>query len=124
MLGFLFLYFGVTEPDKTIEHCISFECNIKVLDFYQNREIYVTGVDCYGNRVKYEISNGWFSKKDLKVGDSIIKKAGDKELRIVRNHKSQIYPLILSDTVMWNDSCCLYEDYKHGRIIKFKPKNY
>jgi len=100
ILGILLIYEDVfnRDPDGFKKLCVSFRYNARVTKIYSpnwSRDLFVEGTDSIGDFVKYEIPKDWELEPVLKAGDSIFKKEGEREIRVIKKDTVLLIPLII-----------------------------
>ncbi len=67
-----------------VEYILPKEYNFKVLSCEESNMLYFEGVDNSGNIVHHDIPDYWDIKSNYEIGDSIIKKKGEKNVKLVK----------------------------------------
>ena len=79
------VFFSCTPSNKEIvDYILPKEYNFKIISCKESNMLYFEGVDVTGNSVLYDIPDFWGIKYNYEIGDSIIKKKGEKNIRLVK----------------------------------------
>lgn len=73
--------------NDVVEYILPKEYNFKVVSCEESNMLYFEGIDNYGNIVHHDIPDFWNIKENYEIGDSIIKKKGEKSIRIVKSDR-------------------------------------
>ena len=88
VLFFFIIFFIVSVDlsyDGTLKHILSDEYDFKIVSCEQSNMLYFEGIDREGHPVHEEIQFFWDISKYYSIGDSIIKKKGDKNIKLVKS---------------------------------------
>lgn len=71
--------------ESTIQTILPYEFNFKITSCEESNLLYFEGIDNNGKKVHEEIQYFWDIEKYYDIGDSIIKKKGEKEIILVKS---------------------------------------
>ena len=85
---FLIIIFFIVPVDLsyegTLKHILPDEYDFKIVSCEESNMLYFEGIDREGNPVHESIQYFWDISKYYSIGDSIIKKKGDKNIKLVK----------------------------------------
>jgi hypothetical protein len=83
---FLSLFFLSCAPsnDDIVKYILPKEYNFKIISCEESNMLYFEGIDGEGNHVQHNIPDFWGITESYSLGDSIIKKKGEKNLKIIK----------------------------------------
>ena len=92
------------------------EFEFKITSCEESNMMYFEGIDKEGNNVQHAIPWFWEIKKYYNIGDSLIKRKGDKNIKLVK-----------SDTIIilrfWGQDGPLYEEEKDSLFRLLMNRN-
>ena len=79
------LYISCRPSDEDIlKYILPMEFEFKITSCEESNMMYFEGIDKEGNNVQHAIPPFWEISKYYSIGDSIIKKKGDKNIKLVK----------------------------------------
>ena len=79
------VFFSCAQTNKEIvDYILPKEYNFKIISCKESNMLYFEGVDVTGNIVLYDIPDFWGIKYNYEIGDSIIKKKGEKNIKLIK----------------------------------------
>ena len=84
-----------------VEYILPKEYNFKVVSCKESNMLYFEGRDVFGNIVHHDIPDFWNIKENYEIGDSIVKKKGEKNIKIVKSDREIILRLGGQDGILY-----------------------